>query len=163
MNTTTKRGISCSKILRDHYDVQNSISIWYCYRSINVMKTIKYFILWFLLASCAAPNRSLTEAKAKQRMDLLDQDTRANINNLIEMIEQQALVSDPGAKHYIPYEFRIPLDSRKRKEVHRLDPSVNFTPRPDTYQCIGENATKEKVFQIVALPYTTKIRFCPYE
>ncbi|MBA4057869.1 MAG: hypothetical protein C0490_24345 [Marivirga sp.] len=96
-------------------------------------------------------------------MNSLDQDTQNNINALIEMIEEQALVTAPGEKRHIPYEFRISLDSRKRKQVLRIDPSVSFAARNDTYQCIGGNATKEKVLQIVALPYTYKIRFCPYE
>jgi hypothetical protein len=127
------------------------------------MKTIRYFILYAILAGCATPNQALTEAKAKQRIKSLDQETQDNIDSLIEMIDQQALVSDPGAKHYIPYEFRIPLDSRRMKQVHRIDPTVAFTARSDSYQCIGDNATKEKIIQIVALPFTYKIRFCPYE
>jgi hypothetical protein len=88
----------------------------------------------------------LIETKARERMSSLDQDSQNNINSLIEMIEEQARITDPGQKRYIPY-----------------DPSINFTPRTDTYQCIGDNATKERVFQIVALPFTKKIKFCPYE
>jgi hypothetical protein len=127
------------------------------------MKTIRYLILLAVLASCAAPNKSLIEAKARQRMNSLDKDTQTNINILIEMIEEQSLVTDPGEKRQIPYEFRISLDSRKKKQVLRIDPSLSFTARTDTYQCIGGNATKEKVLQIIALPYTYKIKFCPYE
>ena len=130
---------------------------------INTVKTIGYLILLAVLVSCAASNKSLTETKAHQRMNSLDQDTRNNINALLEMIEEQELVTVPGEKRYIPYEFRISLDARKKKQILRIDPSVLFTARTDTYQCIGENATKEKVLQIVALPYTFKIRFCPYE
>src|SRR6478609_1764350 len=106
------------------------------------MKTIRYLILLAVLASCATPNKSLTEAKARQRMNLLDQDTQNNINALLKMIEEQALVSASGEQRYIPYEFRISLDSRKKKQVLRIDPSLSFTARTDTYQCIGENATK---------------------
>jgi hypothetical protein len=128
-----------------------------------VMKTMQYLILLTIAASCATASKSLTEAKARERMNSLDQDAQNNINTLIEMLEELSLVTDPGRKRYIPYEFRIPLDSAKRNEVHRIDPSIHFTSRTDSYQCIGDNATKEKVFQIVALPYTSRIRFCPYE
>jgi len=127
------------------------------------MQRIRYLILLAVLASCATLSKSQIETKARQRMNSLDQDTQNNINALIEMIEEQALVTAPDEKRYIPYEFRISLDSRKKKQVLRFDPSLSFTARTDTYQCIGENATKEKVLQIVALPYTYKIRFCPYE
>ena len=127
------------------------------------MKTIQYLILLAALASCASQNKSSLEAKARQRMSSLDQDTQNNINALLEMIEEQERVTPPGEKRYIPYEFKIPLDAKKKKQIRRIDPSVLFTARTDTYQCIGENATKEKVLQIIALPYTFKIRFCPYE
>ena len=127
------------------------------------MKMIRYLILLAVLVSCASQNKSSIEAKARLRMNSLDQDTQNNINALLEMIEEQERITAPGEKRYIPYEFKIPLDSLKKKEVLRIDPTLSFTARSDMYQCIGENATKEKVFQIVALPYTYKIRFCPYE
>jgi hypothetical protein len=127
------------------------------------MKTIRYIILLAVLASCASQNKSSIEAKARERMNSLDPDTQNNINELLEMIEEQASVTTQGEKRYIPYEFRIPLDTLKKKEVLRIDPTLSFTARTNMYQCIGENATKEKVFQIVALPYTYKIRFCTYE
>jgi len=127
------------------------------------MKTMRYIALLIVLASCATPNKSVKEAKARQRMSSLDQESQDNINRLIDMIEEQALISDTGEQRYIPYEFRIPSDPRMRKQVHRIDSSVHFTNRNDSYQCIGENATREKVLQIVALPFTYKIRFCPYE
>jgi len=127
------------------------------------MKTIPYLLLIAIAASCAISNQSLTESKARERMNSLDQDSQNNINMLIGMIEEQSQVKDPSAKRSIPYEFRIPVDPTKKKEVHRIDPSIQFTNRTDTYQCIGENATKEKVYKIVALPYAYKIRYCPYE
>ena len=127
------------------------------------MKIMRYFILFILVASCATTNKSLSEAKAKERMSSLDQESQNNINSLIGMIEEQSLVKDSSEKRFIPYQFNIPLDPIKKKEVQRIDPSIQFTNRTDTYQCIGDNATKEKVYQIVALPYAYKIRFCPYE
>lgn len=127
------------------------------------MKTMRYLILLTVLASCATSSKSVIEAKARQRMNSLDQEAQNNINALMEMIEEQELVTAPGEKRHIPYEFRISLDSRKKKQVLRIDPSLSFTARTDAYQCIGRNATKEIVLQIVALPYTYKIRFCPYE
>jgi hypothetical protein len=127
------------------------------------MKTIQSLILLAVLATCSTPNKSSIESKARHRMNSLDKETQNNINALIEMIEKNSLVTDPGEKRNIPYEFIIPLDARKKNQVLRIDPSVSFTARTNTYQCIGETATKEKVLQIVALPYTYKIRFCPYE
>ena len=124
---------------------------------------MQYLILLTIAASCATTNKSLTEAKARERMNSLDQESQNNINGLIEMIEDQSLVTDPGEKRFIPYEFRIPLDPAKKKEVHRIDGSIQFTPRNDSYQCIGDNATKEKVFRIVAMSYTSGIRYCPFE
>jgi len=126
------------------------------------MKTMYCFLLLILTASCAT-NRSLPEVKARERMKSLDPEAQNSITMLIEMIDEQVRNTDPGAKHYIPYEFRIPLDPAKRKEVHRIDPTVRFTGRTDSYQCIGDNATKEKVYQIVALPYTSRVKFCPFE
>ena len=127
------------------------------------MKITRYLILLIIVASCSSTNQSLTEAKAKERMNSLDQESQNNINMLIDMIEEQSRATDPGAKRYIPYQFNIPLDSAKKNEAHSIDPSITFTKRNDSYQCIGDNATKEMVFQIVALPYTYKIKFCPYE
>jgi len=123
---------------------------------------MRYIILLIVLISCATPNKSLTEAKARQRINSLDQESQNNINHLIQMIEEQR-VANSGEKRYIPYEFKIPLDARKKRQIHRIDPSVNFTNRTDSYQCIGENATQEKIMEIVALPFTYKIKFCPYE
>jgi hypothetical protein len=127
------------------------------------MKLIQYFILLILAASCATMNQTLTESKARERMNSLDQESQTNINMLIGMIEEQMSVKDSSAYHFIPYEFRIPLDSNKKKEVQHIDSSIQFTNRADSYQCIGDNATKEIVFQIVALAYTYKVKFCPYE
>ena len=127
------------------------------------MKLLQYLILLILAVGCSTANQTLTEAKARELMNSLDQESQNNINMLIAMIEEQAQVKDPGAKRSIPYEFRIAVDLKKKKEVHRIDPSIQFTMRTASYQCIGENATKEKVYQIVALPYTYKIRYCPYE
>ncbi|HEU5291005.1 MAG TPA: hypothetical protein VFU05_10205 [Cyclobacteriaceae bacterium] len=126
------------------------------------MKATHYLFLLILAGSCAV-NPSLLETKARERMQSLDQESQRNINHLISMIEEQDSLTDPGAKHSIPYEFRIPLDSNKKREIQRIDPSIQFTNRTDTYQCIGDSATKEKVFRIVSLPYTYKIKFCPYE
>jgi hypothetical protein len=116
-----------------------------------------------MIAGCAAPNKSLIASKAIQRINSLDADSRNDINTLIAMIEEQARVTDPGEKRFIPYEFRIPLDAKKMKQIHRVDSQISFTERTDAYQCIGENATKEKILHIVSLPYTYKIKFCPYE
>jgi hypothetical protein len=129
------------------------------------MKTNRYFTLFVVVvvvASCAVSKQSLMETQARQRMKSLDQETQNNINALIEMIEEQAH-THPGEERYIPYEFRIPLDSMKKAQVLHIDLLIQFTNRTDMYQCIGDNATKEKVFQIVALPFTYKIKFCPYE
>jgi hypothetical protein len=127
------------------------------------MKTVRLTILLILAASCSATNKSFTEAKALERMRSLDHESQQHINALISMIEEQSLLTDSGATRWVPYEFRIPLDSLKRNEIQKIDPLVKFTNRTDSFQCIGENATKEKVFQIVALPYTYKIKFCPFE
>lgn len=127
------------------------------------MKTIQCIILLAIMFGCATSTKSLTEKKARGRMESLGPDAQGNINTLLEMIEEQSLNTDPGAMRSIPYEFRIPLDSLKKNEVQGIDPSIRFTNRTDSYQCIGGDATKEKVFQIVALPYTSRIRFCPFE
>jgi hypothetical protein len=127
------------------------------------MKVVRYIFLLIIAANCTATNQSLTEAKARERMNSFDQESQNNINMLISMIEEQSRHKGSSAYHFIPYEFKIPLDSNKKKEVKRIDPSIQFTNRADSYQCIGDNATKEKVFQIVALPYTYRVRFCPYE
>lgn len=96
-------------------------------------------------------------------MNTLDQESQDNINHLIEMIVEQERVVNPSEGRYIPYEFGIPHDARKKRQIHRIDPSMNFTNRTDSYQCIGEQATREKIMEIVALPFTYKIKFCPYE
>ena len=127
------------------------------------MKFTQFIVVFLLAASCATSNSSRMEAKARQRMNSLDQESQNNINMLIGMIEEQSHLKDAGAKRWIPYEFRIPVDNTKKNEVHRIDPSIQFINRTDSYQCIGENATKEKIFQIVALPYAYKIKFCPFE
>src|SRR5688572_16806280 len=108
------------------------------------MKTLQFLILLTIMVSCSATNKSLTETKARERMSSLDQESQNKINSLIDMIEEQ---SHAGEKRFIPYEFNIPLDPIKKKEVQRIDSSIQFTNRTDTYQCIGENATKEKVYK----------------
>jgi len=127
------------------------------------MKAIQFLILLILITSCSASRNSMTEAKAKERMSSLDIESQQQINSLINMIDEQDRVTDPGAKRSIPYEFRIPLDSKKKNEVHRIDPTVQFTQRTDSYQCIGDSATKANVYRIVSLPYTYRIKFCPFE
>src|SRR5688572_16719104 len=102
------------------------------------MKAMRYVIFLILATSCSSTNKSI-EIKARERMTSLDQESQNNINMLIEMIEEQSAIKDPGAKRSIPYEFRIPLDSAKKKEVQRIDPAIQFTNRTDTYQCIGED------------------------
>ena len=127
------------------------------------MKASPFLFLLILIAGCSSSNNSMMEARAKERMNSLDLESQQQITSLITMIDEQERVTDPGAKRSIPYEFRIPLDSRKKSEVHRIDPSVRFTPRTDSYQCIGDSATKENVYRIVALSYTYRIKFCPFE
>jgi hypothetical protein len=127
------------------------------------VKTLRFLILLSILASCVAPNKSLTEARARERINSLDEEAQTQIQVLLAMIEERAQVTNAGEKRYIPYEFRMPLDHRAMKQVHRIDPTISFTRRSDAYQCIGENATKEKVFRIISLPYVYKLRFCPFE
>lgn len=103
------------------------------------------------------------EDKAQDRLKTLDVDSQEKVNALLLMIEEQARFINSSEVHYIPYEFRIPLSSTKKKQIQRIDPSVSFIKRKDFYQCIGENATKELIYQILALPYTSKIKFCPFE
>src|SRR6478609_2156754 len=107
------------------------------------MKIMQYLILLTIAVSCSTTNQSLIEAKARERMNSLDQESQNNINSLIDMIEEQSLVKNSSERHFIPYEFNIPLDSSKKKEVQHIDPSIQFTNRTESYQCIGENATKE--------------------
>lgn len=126
----------------------------------KVMRTI--LILLILVSSCSPSNKTKTEARARVRMETLDIESQNQINALIGMIEDQR-VAARGEKHFVPYEFRIPIASFTKEEVLRIDPSIRFTDRGDTYQCIGENATKEKIFKLVALPYTYRIKFCPFE
>lgn len=127
------------------------------------MRVMPYLLIVVLLANCRATNQSLTETTARERIKSMDPEAQQHIHALLDMIEEQERLTDPTGKRYIPYEFRIPLDSLKRNEVQRIDPSIQFTPRSDSFQCIGDNATKERVFQVVALPYTSRIQFCPYE
>ncbi len=127
------------------------------------MKVIHYLALFIMIAGCVAPDKMLLESKARQRIITLDAETQNNITVLLEMIIEQEQLTDPGGKHYVPYEFRIPAEAKKKRQVQRIDPSIRFTNRGDTYQCIGENATKEKVYQVIALPYTRHVKFCPYE
>src|SRR5688572_30614375 len=99
------------------------------------MKARQYLFLLILAGSCAV-NQSLSETKARERMQSLDEESQRNINHLISMIEEQDALKDPGAKRWIPYEFRIPLDPNKKKEIQRIDPSIRFTDRTEAYQCI---------------------------
>jgi hypothetical protein len=126
------------------------------------MKRILFFIL-VIIISCATPVKTSMESKAHERLSSLDADSQNQIKTLLNMIEEQARFINSSEIHYIPYEFRIPFDSGKKKEIQRIDPTVSFTKRDNSYLCIGENATGELVFKILALPYTYKIRFCPFE
>lgn len=127
------------------------------------MKAIHYLALFIMMAGCVASGKMLLESKARQRIITLDAESQNSITVLLEMITEQERLTDPSGKHYVPYEFRIPADAKKKRQVHRIDPSISFINRGDTYQCIGDNATKEKVYQVIALPYTRHVKFCPYE
>ena len=127
------------------------------------MKVILYVLLLLAMAGCLAPAKLPTEANALKRIKSLDESSRNEINSLLAMIEEQMAMTDPRAKRYIPYEFRIAIDAKMKRRVHRMDPSLSFTRRKEYYLCIGENATKERVYQAVNLLYTYRIRFCPYE
>jgi hypothetical protein len=121
------------------------------------MKII-FSLMAFVLFSCASSDKGLTAEKAKRKIELLDQSSKDQISFLMEVIETQS-----AERTSIPYEFVIPLNAKMKRQVHRIDPSMKFFPRSGFYQCIGEGVSKEKLIQIVALSYTQKIKYCPFE
>ena len=126
------------------------------------MKILQCFILLTIVSSCATTNKSSSERKARDRMRSLQQDAVTDINELLKLIEYSQ-TTDPGMVRSVPYAFSIPADTAKMNEVYHIDSLIQFNKDNNYYRCIGDNATKEKVLQIVALPYTFKIRHFEYK
>lgn len=92
------------------------------------------------------------------------------INFDIYEIDEEGKIGPPDGKRDIAYEFCIPLEKRKKKEVFRIDPSLRFYSGPagrsgcaGQYLCIGEGATREKLLKLAQLKYIQKINPCYFE
>jgi hypothetical protein len=83
----------------------------------------------------------------------------------ISEIDAHGLIGPPDGKRNVAYEFCIPRDQEKRKEVAAIDSTVRFftgpTGRigchPDQYLCIGDGGTQEVLLTLAGLHYITRI------
>jgi hypothetical protein len=81
------------------------------------------------------------------------------INFSIGEIDKDGLIGPPDGKRLMAYKFVIPMDQKKRRQVHRIDRSVKFFHKPsdEQYDCIGEGATPEVLLKLAGLPFIKRI------
>jgi hypothetical protein len=81
------------------------------------------------------------------------------INFSINEIDKDGLIGPPDGKRLVAYKFVMPIDLKKRRQVHRIDRSVKFFHKPsdEQYDCIGEGATREVLLKLASLPYIKRI------
>ncbi len=83
----------------------------------------------------------------------------------LDQIDEQGMIGQVGSKRRVAYEFCIPLDDARRREVEAIDPSVTFYPgvpgrircTKGQYLCIGEGGTREVLLRLAALTYVERI------
>jgi hypothetical protein len=116
------------------------------------MITIRYGVPTMLV--CASMLFCCTQASKSNPTGALEK-----IQFDIKRIDENGLVGPPDGKVLIAYQFRIPLDRAKRREVSKIDPSIRFFSKPgeDEYMCIGEGATQAVLLRLAGLPYIKRI------
>ena len=82
----------------------------------------------------------------------------------ISEIDENGLIGPADGKRSVSYEFCIPIDRKKRREVAAIDPSVRFFDGPkgrigchDQYLCLGGGGTQEVLLRLAGLEYIKKI------
>jgi len=115
------------------------------------LKTRYLLVCFFLLYCCTPVPNGLTDTERALALKKINFDTTE--------IDENGLIGPPGGQVLIAYEFRIPVERRKQKEIKRIDPSIRFHKRPgdDTYFCIGEGATENVLLKLASLPYIIRI------
>src|SRR5687768_11850928 len=96
-----------------------------------------------LLAGTACSSSSPTSLSRQQ--------VQKKISFDISEIDEHGLIGPPDGKRSVAYEFCIPRDQEKRKEVAAIDSTVHFFTGPtgrigchtNQYLCIGEGGTQE--------------------
>lgn len=114
--------------------------------------------LCVVMLACS-PAASVQQDKALQEQAL------KKITFDLDEIDENGLIGPPDGKRAVAYEFCIPIDKRKRKEVLSIDPSIRFFDGPsgrvgcDTgqYLCLGDGATRDVLLKLASLEYIEKI------
>lgn len=118
---------------------------------------MKFYTLLLCICVFIASCRTLSDNNQKQ--------ARAKIHFNLNEIDENGLIGPETGKHSVAYEFCIPLENTKRKEVAKIDSSVQFYANSrgrvgcgeSFYLCIGEGATKEVLLKLARLDYILSI------
>lgn len=102
----------------------------------------------------SAPPTASPEQRAMQK-----------INFDLSQIDENGLIGSAESKRSVAYEFCIPQDEAKLKEVTAIDSSLQFyagTPgrigcKRDQYLCIGQGSTREVLLKLASLDYVERI------
>lgn len=88
----------------------------------------------------------------------------------LDQIYENGLIGPPEGKRMVAYEFCIPVDKRKRRQVHKIDPSIRFhlgsqgrSGCSGQYLCIGEGGTEKVLLKLARLDYIKEINPCYWE
>lgn len=88
----------------------------------------------------------------------------------LDEIDENGLIGPPDGKRAVAYEFCIPVNRKKRREVHKIDRSVQFQLGPTgrsgcsgQYLCIGNGGTKKVILRLARLEYIRQINPCYWE
>lgn len=101
-------------------------------------------------------------------------DTMAKVEIDLNNLDEDGLRGPPGGKVAVAYEFAIPNTEECKKEVRRIDPSVQFMPdsrgrvqaRDGECLCVGstQNQDYRAVLRALSeLPYIDRIIECHFE
>jgi hypothetical protein len=118
------------------------------------------YALWISIMLLAGTGCSSSSPPSRSRQQALEK-----ISFDISEIDEHGLIGPPDGKRTVAYEFCIPRDPKKRKEVASIDSTVSFFSGPtgrigchtDQYLCIGDGGTQEVLLTLAGLPYVTRI------
>jgi hypothetical protein len=90
---------------------------------------------------------------------------RKKITFDIDAIDENGLIGPADGKRSVAYEFCIPRDSARQKEVLTIDSSVKFFKgssgrigcNSTQYLCIGEGGSRITLLRLAALDYIARI------
>jgi hypothetical protein len=128
----------------------------------HLTKKILFMLLLFSTVDGLPQTSSADSTEEKQLLKKIRFD--------IDEIDENGMIGPEDGKRNMDYEFCIPLDKKKKKEVARIDRSVKFFSGPSgrsgctgRYLCIGSGGTRKTLLRLARLEYVQMINPCYYE